>query len=137
MILTEADGIAASMSSSTDTTRWPGCQPGQVAEIRKQVDKIAASPGFVNSQRRTQLLRYLVEAALDGRGAEMKEYAIGLDVSDGQHPLIRRPIHYSRRTQPLSGALERVLCARRQRRSGSDQFRKPRILGQFRLSRCE
>lgn len=79
------------MSSPIDTTPRPGFQPSQVAQVREQLDKIAASPGFANSQRRTQLLRYLVEAALDGRGAEMKEYAIALDVFE-------RPASFDPRT---------------------------------------
>jgi len=68
------------MSSPTDATARPGFEPRQMAQIREQVDKITASPGFANSQRKTQLLRYLVEAALDGRGADVNEYAIALDV---------------------------------------------------------
>jgi len=68
------------MSSPTDAAARPGFEPRQVAQIREQVDRIAASPGFSSSQRKTQLLRYLVEAALDGRGPEVNEYAIALDV---------------------------------------------------------
>jgi TolB-like protein len=68
------------MSSHPDATAKPVLEPGQVAQVREQLDRVAASPGFSNSQRKTQLLRYLVEAALAGRGAEVNEYAIGLDV---------------------------------------------------------
>jgi TolB-like protein/TolA-binding protein len=68
------------MSSPTDAAAQPGFQPSQVPQIRDQVDKIAASSGFANSQRKTQLLRYLVDAALEGRGGEVNEYAIGQDV---------------------------------------------------------
>jgi TolB-like protein len=68
------------MSAPPDATAQPVLQPGKVAQIRAQIDRVAASAGFSNSQRKTQLLRYLVEAALAGRGAEVNEYAIGLDV---------------------------------------------------------
>jgi hypothetical protein len=68
------------MSSHPDATAKPVLEAGQVARVREQLDRVAASPGFSNSQRKTQLLRYLVEAALAGRGGEVNEYAIGLDV---------------------------------------------------------
>jgi hypothetical protein len=66
------------MSSRPDATAQAALQPGQVAHVRKELERVAASPGFSNSQRKTRLLRYLVEAALAGRGAEVNEYAIGL-----------------------------------------------------------
>ncbi len=68
------------MSAYPDAAAQPGLQPGQMAQVREQLNRIAASPGFSNSQRKTQLLRYLVDAALAGRGGEVNEYAIGLDV---------------------------------------------------------
>jgi len=79
------------MSSHPDTAAKPVLEPGQVAQVREQLDRVAASPGFSNSQRKTQLLRYLVEAALAGRAAEVNEYAIGLDVFD-------RPASFDPRT---------------------------------------
>lgn len=67
-------------NSSSNATAQAAFESGQVAEIRAQVDKMLASSGFSNSQRRKQLLRYLVDAALEGRGVEVNEYAIALDI---------------------------------------------------------
>jgi len=44
------------------------------------VDQLLAGPMFSSSPRRRDLLRYLVEKALTGAGAELSEYAIAVDV---------------------------------------------------------
>jgi TolB-like protein/Tfp pilus assembly protein PilF len=48
--------------------------------VQAQVDKILASPGFATSGRHSKLLRHLVSMSLVGRGAEIKEYALGVDL---------------------------------------------------------
>lgn len=61
----------------------PGMIPERgpaVEAIRRQLDKILASPAFVSSERASRLLRFIVEQALRGRDAN--EYAIGVDVFD-------------------------------------------------------
>jgi TolB-like protein len=44
------------------------------------LERIVRSPGFKDSARRGQLLRYLVEHALAGEGDAISEYALGVDV---------------------------------------------------------
>jgi len=48
--------------------------------VQAQADKILASSGFATSARHSRLLRHLVSMALEGRGGEIKEYALGVDL---------------------------------------------------------
>jgi TolB-like protein len=50
------------------------------AEIRAQVDRIAASAMFANADRMTGFLRFVVERALAGKSDELKEYVVGVAV---------------------------------------------------------
>ncbi len=50
------------------------------AQLRSYLDQLLTSPLFANSARKARLLKYLVEAAIDGR--QLSEYAIGLDAFD-------------------------------------------------------
>jgi hypothetical protein len=50
------------------------------AEIREALGKVLSTEPFPGSERRSTLLRHLVEAAISGRAADLKEYAIGLAV---------------------------------------------------------
>jgi len=50
------------------------------AAIRLQLDRLVEAPSFRNSKRFSELLRYLVARTLDGRGAELKERTIGVEV---------------------------------------------------------
>jgi TolB-like protein len=49
-------------------------------EIRCQLDRILASEPFVNSDRLSRFLRYVVERTLAGEGDRLKEYVIGTEV---------------------------------------------------------
>jgi hypothetical protein len=49
-------------------------------EILRYCDKILASPGFADSPRVSSFLRYVVDLAVTGREADIKEFAIGVDV---------------------------------------------------------
>jgi adenylate cyclase len=49
-------------------------------EIRGQLDRIVASESFVNSERLSRFLRYVVERTLAGEGDRLKEYVIGTEV---------------------------------------------------------
>jgi TolB-like protein len=53
--------------------------PSQLA-IRRQMDRILASPGFSSNQRLSAILRFVVEQELSGRGDELKEIVIGVEV---------------------------------------------------------
>ena len=51
-------------------------------QIRAQLDRVLASPGFVTSDRLSRFLRYVVERALNGEADQLKEYVIGREVFD-------------------------------------------------------
>jgi adenylate cyclase len=51
-------------------------------EVQTQLDKILASQTLRRSQRLHRFLRFVVDRALAGKSAEIKEYAIGRDVFD-------------------------------------------------------
>ena len=51
-------------------------------QIRAQLDRILASPGFVTSDRLSRFLRFVVDRSLDGGGDQLKEYVIGREVFD-------------------------------------------------------
>jgi TolB-like protein len=60
-------------------------------EVRQQLARIVASPGFVNAGRMSSFLAYIVEQALQGHADRVKEYAIGVDVfgrGEGYDPRI-------------------------------------------------
>src|SRR5690242_1197492 len=48
--------------------------------IRAELDKILASPVFLNSPRMTRFLRFVVKTALAGNSATIKEYVIAIEV---------------------------------------------------------
>ncbi len=50
------------------------------ALVREQLARILRSPGFQGANRRTRLLRYLVEEVLEGRGDSLKELVIATEV---------------------------------------------------------
>jgi TolB-like protein len=51
-------------------------------QIRSQLERILASPGFAGAERASRFLRYVVERTLAGEGEQLKEYVIGLEVFD-------------------------------------------------------
>jgi TolB-like protein len=50
--------------------------------VRRQLDKILASGGFVNADRLRRFLRFTVEAKLKGEEGQIKEYVLGREVFD-------------------------------------------------------
>jgi hypothetical protein len=48
--------------------------------VRSELERILASPAFRNSKRYSSLLKHVVERALEGRGDDLKERNIGVDV---------------------------------------------------------
>ncbi|MBV8841218.1 MAG: hypothetical protein JO307_00275 [Bryobacterales bacterium] len=53
---------------------------GQAVQVRAQLDKLVQAPALASSPRRQQLLRFLIEHWLQGRGDQLTEYGIALDV---------------------------------------------------------
>jgi Tol biopolymer transport system component len=54
-------------------------EPG-AETVRAQVEKISTSLRFVNAHKLTHFLRLIVEESLEGRGDQIKEYTIGVEV---------------------------------------------------------
>jgi TolB-like protein len=51
-------------------------------DVRAQLERILASPGFANAERASRFLRYVVERTMAGEGDQLKEYVIGRAVFD-------------------------------------------------------
>ena len=51
-------------------------------QVRAALDRVLAAPEFVNAARLSRFLRFAVEKALAGGGAELKEYLLGVEVFD-------------------------------------------------------
>jgi TolB-like protein len=51
-------------------------------EVRGQLARILASEAFVNAERLSRFLRFIVEKELAGDGQRLKEYVIGVEVFD-------------------------------------------------------
>jgi TolB-like protein/tetratricopeptide (TPR) repeat protein len=51
-------------------------------EVRSALERLLLSSQFADSPRATRFLRFVVEAALEGRGTEVKEYVLGEEVFD-------------------------------------------------------
>jgi TolB-like protein len=48
--------------------------------IRKQLDRILSSAGFVRNERLSRFLRFVVQEALDGKTGQIKESLVGVEV---------------------------------------------------------
>ena len=48
--------------------------------VREQMERILSGPSFRNSKRHSSFLRYIVEEALNGRAAQLKERTVGVQV---------------------------------------------------------
>jgi TolB-like protein/Tfp pilus assembly protein PilF len=63
--------------------------PISLDEVREQLDRIVSSQTFRAAEREKAFLRYVVERTIEGRGAELKEYTIGVEAferGDGFDP---------------------------------------------------
>jgi hypothetical protein len=60
----------------------PSCGPGAAEHlaIRKELDRVLASPAFRNSKRYASVLRYIVEQTLGQPDLQLKERTIGMEV---------------------------------------------------------
>jgi tetratricopeptide (TPR) repeat protein len=48
--------------------------------VRQQLERVLASPGFARNERLSGFLRYIINQHLEGRGDELKESVIGVEV---------------------------------------------------------
>jgi hypothetical protein len=60
--------------------RWIPTSPEEHAEVLRALEDVLESSYFSNSKRYPALLRYVVEQTLLGRGDELKERTVGIDV---------------------------------------------------------
>jgi TolB-like protein len=65
----------------SDLVHTGGVQPTP-DDIRAQLDRMLASDAFVNAERLSRFLRYVVGRTLAGEGDQLKEYVIGVEVFD-------------------------------------------------------
>jgi len=79
--------------------------PTEADGVRAQLDRILASPGFVNADRLSRFLRFVVERTLDGEGDQLKEYRLGTEVFD-------RPADYDPRLDSIVRVEARRLRAK-------------------------
>jgi hypothetical protein len=56
----------------------------QKAEIRRQLDRLLENPHFSHSKRFPSFLRYIIQEELEGRGDQLKERTLGVEVF-GRH----------------------------------------------------
>lgn len=73
-----SDGDGAEFVKDGNTAPTPDLP--RDAQVREQLERILASPGFQGASRRARLLRYLVEEVLEGRGDSLKELVIATEV---------------------------------------------------------
>ena len=70
-----------------------GAEPNAAA-IRGQLEKILSSEAFARAERMSRFLRFVVHETVNGKGAQLKEYLIGVEVFD-------RDKSYDPRTDPV------------------------------------
>ena len=69
-------------------------RPPSPAAIASELERIAASRSFRKAERCLRLLRYVSQSALQGRGRELKEYTLGVNVFE-------RPESFDPRLDPV------------------------------------
>lgn len=68
------------ISAPPQRERWTPLSPEDQSEVLRALEEVLASQYFSNSKRYPAVLRYLVEQALLGRGDEIKERTVGIEV---------------------------------------------------------
>ncbi len=71
--------VRPTATRETDISQW---SEADVAAIRDQLDRVLESESFVSGERQCRFLRYVVDAALEGRADRASQFAIGMDVFD-------------------------------------------------------
>lgn len=90
------------MAARTGTAAPPRPQD---ADVRDQIARVLASRAFQQADRLKRFARFVVDEALAGRGAELKEYVIGVQV-------FGREASFDPRTDPIVRVQARRLRAR-------------------------
>jgi len=71
---------AAAAGIDLDASRSASTDPPSSAMVREHLAKLTSSSQLANAARLSNLLRFIVEETLNGRGSQLKEARIGLDV---------------------------------------------------------
>ena len=79
---------------STDASLWSSTKIADHKAILTQLDAIVSSVHFRSSKRYPSFLRFVVEEELSGRGSELKERTIGVEV-------FRRDVTYDTNEDPI------------------------------------
>ena len=74
--------MRSAAESSEQDARPTGLSTGEAStvQVRAALEKILASPGFVNADRLSRFLRYTVEETLNGQTDKLKETLLGIEV---------------------------------------------------------
>lgn len=82
------------MASSPSPHAISPLSPEEKDRVLAQLDRLLQSSHFRNSKRYPTLLRYIVEETLEGRGPQLKERTLGIDV-------FGRPSDYDTASDPI------------------------------------
>src|SRR5262252_7595785 len=82
--------------------KWPAMRQGPPQNaVRAEIERITASRYFAGAERLSRFLRYIVQEEMEGRGGQIKEYAVAVEVYG------RKPDY-----DPKSDAIVRVEAGR-------------------------
>ncbi len=102
-------------------------------EIRAQLDRILGSDAFVNSDRLSRFLRYVVERTLAGDGDRLKEYVIGTEVFErGEQVRPARGLDSESRGRTPAGQARGVLQRKWHQRPDRDSDAARRLCARVR-----
>jgi len=82
-------GDALEVEQPKKESRSASPTPISPSEVREQLNRIVSGQTFKAAEREKAFLRYVVERTIEGRGAELKEYTIGVEAferGDGFDP---------------------------------------------------
>jgi serine/threonine-protein kinase len=66
--------------STSSSSRGAAADGPSVESVKSQLARILASRGFAHAERLSRFLRFVVDQTVEGRGDELKEYLLGLEV---------------------------------------------------------
>src|SRR5580693_4050169 len=74
--------MRSATESSEHNAKSPALAGSEISadQIRAALEKMLASPGFVNADRLCRFMRYVVDETLDGQTDKLKETLLGIEV---------------------------------------------------------
>src|SRR5262249_52977397 len=95
----------AEKKSGASAVATGGQEPALDKSAREQLERVLVSETFQQADRLKRFLTFIVQEALAGRGAELKEYVIGVNV-------FRKETTFDPRTDPIVRVQARRLRAK-------------------------